>query len=120
MDMRRTHGCPFLCPQQVSRGGVNGDRITGRFHRADEVVAVFVRNKFATQIEVGLVLVLVLVKSIRGCLPDIKRCPGNGFTIHVQYTALQNQRVSRRGGPCDGVAKLAVRCRSPIEGAKQG
>src|SRR5215475_14287024 len=71
MQMRRTQVVASLRPQQLADGTIDRDRIAGRLDAAKAEVTVLAGREFSTQVHVGLIRILIFIKSFRRRVPHV-------------------------------------------------
>ena len=72
VDMCRTHGMPVEELEEFPCGAVVGDGVGCRAQAVEAVFPVFARGEAASQVEVHLILVLLLIEPVRSGMPDVE------------------------------------------------
>lgn len=123
VDVCGTHGVAVQCGKEIPGRAVLREGVGCGAETVEAVFAIGVRLEFSAEVIVGLVVwVLEVVFSVRGGLPEVEGCVGDGFVglhvaddaVHVGYDSVFGLVLD------DGVAEFSPGGVGGPEGSEDG
>src|SRR6185369_17432018 len=121
MDVGRPVRRPVGGSQKLTYRAVDGNWVCNRHQRDKLEGSIFICPETAAEIVVRLVLVLVFIKSVCRCLPDVENRPLNRrLFLKVIYSSGDPNARSRGVITCNGIPSFAQRRIGTKERPHQG
>ncbi|MNL17448.1 hypothetical protein D3C87_1385430 [compost metagenome] len=93
-----------LSLEHASDNAIDGDGITNHLDCLEPETSLPVRREFAAQVHLRLIRILVLIKTDRGCVPDVDFGTRYRIAFAIDDTSMDEKRRTGRVGPDDRAA----------------